>query len=31
VVAMIATAVGVYNSLRGKRFQTWRIAASTRQ
>lgn len=31
IVAMWATAIGVYKSLRGERFQTWTIASSTRK
>lgn len=31
MVAMWATAIGVYKSLRGERFQTWTIASSTRK
>lgn len=31
VVAMWATAIGVYKSLRGERFQTWSVASSTRK
>lgn len=31
VVAIAATAIGVYKSLRGQRFQTWTIASSTRK
>ena len=31
VMAMAATALGVYRSLRGERFQTWQIASSTRK
>ena len=31
MVAMWATALGVYKSLRGERFQTWAIASSTRR
>ena len=31
IVAMWATAVGVYKSLRGERFQTWTVASSTRK
>jgi cellulose synthase/poly-beta-1,6-N-acetylglucosamine synthase-like glycosyltransferase len=31
LVAMWATAVGVYKSLRGERFQTWSVASSTRK
>jgi len=31
IVAMAATALGVYRSLRGERFQTWQIASSTRK
>jgi cellulose synthase/poly-beta-1,6-N-acetylglucosamine synthase-like glycosyltransferase len=31
MVAMWATAIGVYKSLRGERFQTWTVASSTRK
>ena len=31
MVAMWATAIGVYKSLRGERFQTWSVASSTRK
>ncbi len=31
MVAMWATAIGVYRSLRGERFQTWTVASSTRK
>ena len=31
MVAMWATALGVYKSLRGERFQTWAVASSTRR
>lgn len=31
MVAMGATAIGVYKSMRGERFQTWTIASSTRK
>jgi len=31
MVAMWATALGVYKSLRGERFQTWTVASSTRK
>ena len=30
-VAMWATAIGVYKSIRGERFQTWTVASSTRK